>query len=127
MPGTQNKRNSGQYAGPHLILLGGTPSIACAIGLQPTMVGGGKSYFEQSHMDHLGTPHAATLSAPMGPAVHGITCGPGNGVQNYSQILMVDNHPAQQSGTKNYLYGLNCPIAAMVQSSSAHSYFFVAK
>ena len=125
MPGTQNKRNSGQYAGPHLIILNGSPSMACAIGIQGAMVGGGATYFEQSNIDHLGTPYAGTLSAPLGPAVHGITCGPGNGVQNYSKILMVDGHQIEQSGTKNYLYGMNCPIAAMVQSSSAKSYFYV--
>jgi hypothetical protein len=127
MSGTQNKRSSGQYVGPHLILLGGAPSIAAAIGIQQLQVGGGASYFENSHIDHLGTPYAVTLSAPMGPAVHGLTCGPGNGILNYSKIMSVDGHAAQQSNTKNYLYGLNCPVSVMVNASSANSHFYVAK
>ncbi len=127
MSGTQNKRNSGQYTGPHMILLGPAPSLACAIGVQQLQVGGGASYFENSHIDHLGTPYAVTASIPLGPAVMGLTCGPGNGVLNYSKIMTVDGHAAEQSNTKNYLYGLNCPLSIMANTSSANSQFYVAK
>jgi len=126
MPGLQNKRNSGQYLGPHLILLGPAPTLAAAIGPQQTQVGGGKVFFENSHIDTLGTPMAVTGSIPLGAAVMGISCGPGNGVLDYSKVLIVDGHATQQSGTKNYLYGLNCPIAVMVKKSKAKAHFEVA-
>ncbi len=125
MSGTQNKRNSGSYAGMHVVMLGSQPSVACAMAVQALIVGESACYFECSPMDHLGTPFGATSSVPFGAALAGVTAGIGNGVLNFSKILMINGYPSAQSDTKNYLYGLNCPIAQMTSASKAHSHFFV--
>ena len=124
MPGLQNKRNTGTYLGPHTVMKR-HPTSATALGLQQAQTGPSHCLFEHSPMDHLGTPMDHTLSSPTGSAIHGSTCGPGNGVLHYSRILIIDGFPAQQNLTKNSLYGGNCPMANMAMPSSAQSYFFV--
>lgn len=124
MPGLQNKRNSGRYQGPHTVLTP-KPKTAQAIGMQVTQTGETTVFFEQSPLDTLGTPFAHTQSHPAGQAVHGVTCGKGNGVCGFSRILTVQGQPAQQSLTQNFLYGGNCALAHMAEKSQARSVFFV--
>jgi hypothetical protein len=125
MAGLQNKRNSGTYIGPHNVMLA-SPVGAAAMGAQQTQVGGGSTLFENSHLDTLGTPMAVTGSMPLGAAMMGITCGPGNGVTDYSSVFIVDGHATVQSGTKKLLYGGNCPLSAMATKSSAKATLYVA-
>lgn len=125
MSGLQNVWRSGLYAGGHAVQLGDSIVGAVAIGMQPLKAAPPRAYVENSPFDTHGTPFVATTSAPLGAALVGITCGPGNAVSNSSQILFIDGHQANQSLTGKYLYGGNCPIATMAVPSSLNTYFYV--